>query len=156
MNENTQETGLVVAEENNKPAINSNQAAAEFFTKPGKTFNLWTSLPLEDKAAIVKAMGDADINLRDHTEAGGTLKLVDALTHFVTVINDNDEEVEATRTVLIDEEGKTYSTVANGAVSSLSNLFNIYGLPPYSPALHVKGKIVKTRKGFRTLNIVPV
>ena len=153
-----EETGLtVVSEAKNEMAINTPAAAANFFG--GTTFGLWTSLPLDNRIGIAQAMGDADYNLRDYFKANpmaAPLEMVDALAHNVDIVTDDGEAIKASRLVIIDKNGKTYSTVADGARSSMGNLFNIFGLPPFNPPLKIVAREVKTRRGFYTLNIVPV
>ena len=150
-------TDIVVASEINEVSINAPAAAANFFG--GTTFGLWTSLPLDNKIGIAQAMGDADYNLRDYFKVAGfanPIEMVDCLAHNVDIISDDGEAIKASRLVIIDKDGKTYSTVADGARSSLGNLFNIFGLPPFNPPLKIVAREVKTRRGFYTLNIVPV
>jgi hypothetical protein len=155
--EKTQETNLTTTEEKQEISINSQSAAVGFFG--GKNFGLWTSLPVDDKIAIAQAMGDSDYNLRDYFKAdpfAKPIKMVNCLAHGVQLVNDNEETIDASRVVIIAEDGKTYSTVAEGARSSLGNLFAIFGLPPYNPPLSIVAREVKTRRGFYTLNIIPV
>jgi len=155
--EKTQETSLTTTEEKQEISINSQSAAVGFFG--GKNFGLWTSLPVDDKIAIAQAMGDADYNLRDYFKAdpfAKPVKMVNALAHNVQLVNDDGELIDASRVVIIDENGKTYSTVADGARSSLGNIFAIFGLPPYNPPLSIVAKEVLTRRKFYTLNIVPM
>jgi hypothetical protein len=115
-------------------------------------------IALDDKIGIALAMGDANYNLKEYFKDKNAqpIKMVHALTHFVQLVNDDGETVDAVRCVIIDDQGKTYSTVANGARSSIMNLFSIFGMPPFNPPLEIEAKEVKTRRGFFTLNIVPV
>jgi hypothetical protein len=152
-----QETGLTTTEESKQITVNSEKAAASFFG--GNGINMWTSIPASDKFAQAAAMGDADFNLRDYFKSdpfAKPIEMVHALAHGVVIVNDDGEEVPAGRVVIVDKDGKTYSTVAEGARSSLGNLFSIFGLPPFNPPLSIIAKEVKTRKGFYTLNIKPI
>lgn len=152
------ETSLATIASQNSLDINSEETAAKFFA-PDRDNAIWTSLDMTDKIGIAQAMGDADYNLRDffkEGEKGATIEIVNALSHRVTLVDDEGIERRESRLVLIDKDGKTYSSVAKGAFSSLGNLFQIFGLPPYSPPLKIEAKEVKTRRGFYTLNIKPV
>jgi len=132
-------------------------AAAEFFGVKGG-IAVCHSLPAEDKIGIARAMGDADYNLRDYFKEnkGAVLYLQHYLAHKVEVVTDSGEAVDAVRLVLIDEDGKRYSTVANGARSSFANLIAIFGMPPFNPPIKIEAREIKTRRGFYTLNLSPL
>lgn len=45
------------------------------------------------------------------------------------VIDKDGESSEAVRTLIIDENGESYSTCSNGVLSSLRHIFAVYGMP---------------------------
>jgi hypothetical protein len=145
----------VATQENNLAAVNSTSAAVGFF---GNQFAMWTSLPIEDKIAVAQAMGDANYNIREYFKGDQAepIEVVHALAHVVDVLTEENELVKANRIVLIDKNGKTYSSVAEGVKTSLGNIFALFGLPPFNPPLKIKAEEVLTRRKRYTLNLKPV
>lgn len=62
--------------------------------------------------------------------------------------------ISAKRTVLINPEGQTTAFVSSGAYTALQNLIDLFGPGPWKPAIPVLAKEVKTRKNFKTINLV--
>lgn len=138
-------------EESKALAISGEDRAKEIFVQnPG----LWTSL--STPAAILNSLGQSDFNLIEFCNAGGVIVTEHILSHPVTIEKEDGELEEALRVVLVDNQGKTYSSVATGVKKSISNLFMIFGLPPYNPPVKLKAVEVRTRKGFRTVNLKAV
>lgn len=136
--------------EETRVALTSQERAMSIFAQnPG----LWTSLSLENPAAILNSLGDADHNLIDFCAGGGVVNCVHILSHPVEIEKEDGEPEAALRVVLIDDAGETYSSVATGVKKSISNLFMIFGLPPYNPPVKLKAKEVRTRRGFKTVNL---
>ena len=103
--------------------------------------------------AIYNAVNSKGESLDDHK--GEVLEIVDVAAHPVTLVDENTGEVvEALRTIVIDKKGVVYDAVSQGIASSLSKIFGIVGMPPWS-AEPLKIKVVeqKTRKGFKTNTI---
>jgi len=119
---------------------------------------VWTSIPLEQKALILKAMQNADYSMIDWFDSnpGKNISLSDVLIHNVNIPDEETGEmIPCVRTVLIDSEGMTYSSVSKGVLDSLHKLFSLYGMPPYAEPLKVYARRVKTRR-YQTINLLPV
>lgn len=117
----------------------------------------WTSLETTDikgKMAVQKALGNSDYKAEDIAQVPFPVR--DVVVHNVRIESDNGETVEAYRAVLISPDGKTVSFTSEGVIASLRSIFSIFGLPPWQPALLVQAKDVKTRRGYRTINLVVV
>lgn len=126
---------------------------------PAAGLKLFSSLDMEgNRDKIFNAMGDADYKLKKWTidNPGKFVKVVDVVAHNVEIVSEDGEVVEATRTVWIDNDGLTYSSVANGVKDSMGRVFMLYGMPNSWPegGLPLRLKEVETRRGFRTYNIV--
>jgi len=121
-----------------------------------KMMAMWTSIPSENRGQILKASQDADFNLMDYFDKnpGSFIPVRDVLIHNVELI---DEETGATqtqaRTVLIDTNGLTYSSVSAGVLSSLQKIFPLYGFPTWNEGLKITARRVKTRR-FQTINLL--
>lgn len=87
--------------------------------------NMITSLTLktlEDKKKFFNAMNVADESLKDFI--GEEIVIVDYIAHTVAI-----EGEEATRIVLITDNGKSYASVSTGITQGLSKLLAIFGQP---------------------------
>lgn len=123
----------------------------------GQKISLWTSIDIssvEGKMHVQKALGTADYTADD-------LKLVpfpvqNVVVHSVKIESEDGGVINANRTVLISPDGKTASFTSQGIISSLRNIFSLFGFPPYDEPLNMIVKETKTRKGWRTLNLVVV
>lgn len=152
-NQNRPETPTM--KESTEISITSADRARQVFSQnPG----LWTSISLDRPAMILNALGDSDYNLLDFCEAGGIVECADILSHPVSIAKEGEKGEpetfdECLRCVLIDTQGKTYSSVANGVKTSISNIMMIFGLPPFDPPIKIKAKTAKTRRGFKTINL---
>ena len=78
--------------------------------------------------------------------------------YFIHEIEMTDEKTgevtNVNRTVLLDPDGNTTSFVSGGAAAGLDALIDLFGPGPWTPAIPIKVKDVKTTKGFKTLNLV--
>lgn len=116
--------------------------------------NIWTSLKLEEKGnkkTMLKALSQADYNFESFPPGG--FEVENLLIHEVELESEDGELIKQMRIVLISPSGETCSFCSNGVVKGIKNLMFVYGVPPWNPAVKVRVKQVKTRKGFRTYNI---
>ena len=86
---------------------------------------------------------------------GKTINLKDVVVLPVTSENEETGEIEEyERTTLIDADGKAYAAGSSGVVSSLKNLFGVFGEPnTWEKPLPIKGVEKKGRKGFKFFSI---
>lgn len=95
-----------------------------------KDNNFLTSLNpenIEEKKKLFNCINSPDYKISDCV--GETIKVTNYVAHSVIINSDRGEDTEATRLVLIDEEGKTYATVSTGIIQALSKIFSIFGTP---------------------------
>lgn len=119
--------------------------------------NMLTSLSMEDKAGIMRAMSNADYNFLNwcNDNPGEPVYMKDILFHSVTLTDDETGELsESVRTVIIDVDGVTYAAVSQGVVGSLQKIMGLYGMPPYADGLPIIAKQVQTRK-WKTIQVLP-
>ncbi len=122
---------------------------------------MWTSIDPDKKSLILRASGDADFNLMEWFDKhpAACIEAVDVLVHNVQIASgDADENGELfyttqARTVIIDKQGTTYSSVSQGVLGSLQKIFALYGPPTWPDGLKLTARRVKTRK-FTTINLL--
>lgn len=92
---------------------------------------MYTSMDLstlDGKRKLYNSLENADILLNDIV--GTTIRVKDVYIEENPVLNDETGEVVSKyRTILFDEDGKTYATGAYGIYNSLVKIFTIFGLP---------------------------
>jgi len=123
-----------------------------------KLMAMWTSIPAEKPAAILKASQDADYNMMDYFDKnpGSYILVKDVLIHNVELLNEETGEMSTqARCVLIDTNGLTYSSVSAGVLSSLQKIFPLFGIPTWPDGLKISARRVKTRR-FQTINLIVV
>ena len=127
----------------------------DMLTNPGNSFycSIQNDGTRASAAEIYNAVNSKGESLDDHK--GEVLEIVNVAAHPVTLVDENTGAVvEALRTVLIDKDGKIYDAVSQGIASSLSKIFGIVGVPPWTDEpLKIKVVEQKTRKGRRTNTI---
>lgn len=120
---------------------------------------VWTSLDPttpDGKAEIIRHMqGD------DSEPVGEALNTVveveHVLVHRVEVTDTNTGELlDADRVVLIRPDGSSVAAVSQGIRNSLQLIVSLYGMPPFSPAMHLRVNQKTTRAGRRTYSLTPV
>lgn len=105
----------------------------------------------ETAIKIYNAMNNSVTSIRDLRDP---IMVTDIIAHTIQLLDENTGEiVDATRVVLIDEQGIGYHAVAQGIVSSIQKIVGIVGRAPWNPAIKMLPRQVKTRKGFYTLTI---
>lgn len=124
-------------------------------TNPGNQFycSIQNDGTRASAAAIYNAVNSKGESLDEHK--GEVLEIVNVAAHPVTLVDENTGAlVEALRTVLIAKDGKIYDAVSKGIASSLSKIFGIVGMPPWTgEPLRIKVVEQKTRKGRKTNTI---
>src|SRR5262245_1381531 len=121
---------------------------------------VWTSLDLSNEAnreTLVLAMQSDDaIRLSDIIKGDNKLIEVEhVVIHRVPFVDENGEEIEADRVVLIHPSGEMYHAVSTGIVRSLQALSIAYGMPPWNPPITVRVQQGETRKGKRFFQMLP-
>lgn len=129
--ENQENTGLIVT--NNK--------------------NMFCSLDMEQKENKVKlynATENVDVLLNDIV--GQRIKMKDVYIEEYKEINKETGEFKYKyRTIIFDENGKTYASGAYGIYNSLRKIFTIFGDPSMWETLEVEVYKRKTKNNTQTL-----
>lgn len=133
-------------------------APADIFANPHK--GMFTTLDTtKNKAAIAAAMSDADYNLMEYFDknSGAVISMIGIMAQSVKLTDDDTGEVtDAYRTVIFDDQGKTYAAVSEGVIGSLQNIFALYGFPSVDNPIKVVARRKRTRRGYNVTNLVPV
>jgi Phage Single-stranded DNA-binding protein len=132
---------------------------------------LWEQLSIDNNFAVSTSFPQDNINSRmlvlEVIEApavkgsamvGQVIQISDYIAHSVQLPNsETGEIIQAARLVLPQPDGVPVEFISVGAIQSLQRIAKMAGrLPPYDPPIQVKITEVRTRKGFRTLKLVPV
>lgn len=118
----------------------------DVFTNPDKSFltSFTDDGSRESKIKIYNAISNAENSLSDHI--GEVLEIEHMVAHPIELADEvTGKMVQAMRVVLVDVNGVGYHAVSNGVVSSLQKIIGIVGPAPWTPALQVVPKQVKTR-----------
>lgn len=133
--------------------VNHDQTGLDVLTggqaTPYVSFNVDTK---EDKLKLYNAMNSPEYRLADMINK--PIKMVDALLIPTGIVNqETGEYSDAVRSIIIDDEGRTYAATATGIMSSLRNLYNVFGSLHFDDPLTVVVKQVAVKRG-NTLTLV--
>lgn len=108
---------------------------------------------IEAKKTVFSAVNDAE-PLSDHL--GEPLKVVDIVAHNVEVANEESGEIgEATRIVLITEDGQALASVSLGIQGAVRNILAFLGEPStWDGAVTLVPMEKKGRRGFRYMTLM--
>lgn len=110
-----------------------------------------------DPADTIRAINDTKAL---DTLGDKVLHVQDVVMHSATVTDEAGDPKPTLRTILVGTDPETgertfYASVSDGVVDSIALLSDLYGNPPWKPALDLKLVIAKTRRGFRTFKLIP-
>lgn len=115
------------------------------FNKENTEKQMFTTMDLnkkENKAKLFNASENADVLANDCV--GTKFVLSDLYIERIPRINEETGEQEIKyRTILFDEEGKTYVTTAYGVYNTIVKIISIYGID----YIHTDGLEVEIAKG---------
>lgn len=115
------------------------------FNKENTEKQMFTTIDLskkENKAKLFNASENADVLANDCV--GTKFVLSDLYIERIPRINEETGEQEIKyRTILFDEEGKTYVTTAYGVYNTVMKIISIYGID----YIHTDGLEVEIAKG---------
>lgn len=114
----------------------------------------YSSIPnntIEQKATILRSLGNSDYSLKQVSEKK-IMYITDIIAHGVQLTREDGTKENADRIILVMEDGTTVSGCSKGFKGSITNMTNIFGMPPYSPALPIKVMDVPLKQGS-TFNI---
>ena len=116
--------------------------------------NIYCSFALDTQESKVRAL-DALTNAEqvgDHLDE--TILLRDVMVQATTMVDENGQERDALRTILIADDGSAYAAMSDGLFKALQNFFGILGQPAtWTEPLPIKVTEVKGRKGFKFFTI---
>lgn len=105
-----------------------------------------------EKVKLFNALENADVRLNDCV--GQEIAIKDVYVERY-VKQENDEEKVKFRTILFDEDGKTYVTASYGIYNCVSKIFRTFGTPDiWSESLKVKVVKRDIGNGKQALNLV--
>ena len=108
---------------------------------------------MEGKSKIVRGLGTADKQIQDllNTE----FVVTDILCHDVSLVEPTTGEVtESVRMVFFLADDSTMSCCSKGIYRSLKIIIANYGLPSPTSPYYLKIKVITTRQGRTTYNLI--
>lgn len=125
---------------------NTNPETALITAEPAKVFCSVTGSDTASKAIVYNAVNNPTVKISDHI--GQDIYIKDIYCEEFTSIDPETGETRTMKkTVLIDPNGNSYFSVANGIFRAVENLIRIFGYPTYAEPVHVKVVSVKLKKG---------
>lgn len=146
-------TADMVANYNNAVYSPEERQLAVAFTETENAFfcSIHDDGSRESKVKIYNAMNNTFGKFADIQDP---IVVTDIVAHNIELLDDETGEISpATRIVLVDENGNGYDCVAQGIFSSIQKIIGLVGPAPWNPGLKVRPKMVRTRKGYKTMTI---
>lgn len=109
----------------------------------------------QNKKIMINALNGCDVLLNDIV--GESIVLENVFIQERETIDEKTGEVRKKyRTILIDNNGKTYATSAYGVYNSLMNVFALYGTPETwkEPKTFEVKKVKNNKNGFESLKLI--
>lgn len=147
-----QETGMTVA------GADQSKAVAALETMMGGlltgAIHNFQGTPLEQWKQTAVARGGNLLSADDIL--GQSFNLSQFYIHPVRIAgNTPGEIIDTVRIVLFDDNGRGVAVTSEGIARSMATLLSMVGPGPWPEPIAIKVIEVKTRKGFKTLSIVP-
>lgn len=120
--------------------------------------NVFCSILADDeknKKIMINALNGCDVLLNDIV--GETIVIENVFIQERETVDEKTGEVRKKyRTILIDNNGKTYATSAYGVYNSLMNVFALYGTPETwkEPKTFEVKKVKNNKNGFESLKLI--
>lgn len=151
------EAAALVAEDAQAPEVtNDGQLPAadeEYIQKTRKPFSSIKPVDMESKIALYNALSGKSEKITDHL--GEEIPMQHIAARPIEIVDtETGELIPQWRVTIITPEGKLYSAVSEGIRSSLGEIFDIVGKPPYNPALIVIPIQEATRRGFKVVKFL--
>ena len=81
----------------------------------------------------------------------------DVILHDVRIEDYESGEVrQCVRSILVTPDGVAFAATSDGVLQSLQQLGEIYGPPPWKPAIMLELVTQETKRGFTVYNLIPV
>lgn len=113
--------------ENNIEEYTENEFQAFSNLKETQVYSSASFETEEEKMLLFNQTSNPDYKLSDFI--GKVIRMKDVYAEMITITNDEDEETESPRIIIIDDKGKSYSCVSVGVQNSLKRLFATFGHP---------------------------
>lgn len=144
----TNTTEVVLAADD---AVQSSKEIIQGFAEQtGAVYSTISTDKFSDKLAVLNATNNA---LPLNENYGVVINLRNFVLQAI-IVQGEDGPVEAIRSILIDESGTAYASVATGVRMALENICGVAGHPDqWESAIPVVADEVKTRKGFKVVQL---
>ena len=121
--------------------INENlETGGNYFSGKAETF--------DEKKRLVNAMSNPDFRIADFINK--TINVVDVFVEKSQVESQKTGElVDIPRVVLIDDKGKSYSSLSFGIFNSLKKIISVFGFPTWEDGIPVE--VQRIQKGDRQI-----
>ncbi len=117
-----------------------------------------------DQQRIKSSIDDPALTMRLKATAqsidgmvGSPRLIKDIIMHDATVIDqETGEKRQCVRSVMITPDGVAFAATSDGVVQSLQELAQIYGPPPWEPAINLELVTTATKRGYVVYSLLPV
>ncbi len=133
--------------------------------EPSKEEANWLlSFTPSDRQRIQSSIEDPGLTMRLKATAqsingmvGKPRLIKDIIMHDATVIDqETGEKRQCVRSVMITPDGVAFAATSDGVVQSLQELSQIYGPPPWEPAINLELVTTETARGYTVYSLLPV
>lgn len=109
----------------------------------------------EQKIAMMNLLESDDVAIPLNESVGAEIKIADVITKPYDTVDEETGEIKSgVLTYLITPEGVAYVTSSKSVYFTLKTIFNVFGLPHYSPGEEVIVKVVKKQgQNFKYIDI---
>ena len=140
------------------------QVEAKAYEPSKEEANWLLSFTPSDQQRIQSSIDDPGLTMRLKATAQsigamvGTPRLIkDIIMHDATVVDqETGEKRQCVRSVMITPEGMAFAATSDGVVQSLQELSQIYGPPPWDPAINLELITTETKRGYTVYSLLPV
>lgn len=128
--------------------INTSLAIITEDVNAGGNYFSGTVETFDEKKRLANAMSNPDFRLSDFINK--TITVVDVFIEKAQVTSQNTGElVDIPRVVLIDDKGKSYSSLSFGVFNSLKKIISVFGFPTWKEGIPIE--VQRIQKGDRQI-----
>ena len=147
-----------------EPKVPQAETTAYEPSKEEEKENWLLSFSPSDQQRIQSSIEDPGLTMRLKATAQSIRAMVDSpklirdvIMHDTTVIDqETGEKRQCVRSIMITPDGVAFAATSDGVVQNLQELSQIYGPPPWEPAINLELIMTPTKQGYEVYSLIPV
>jgi len=159
-----QEKMIIEPGEELSPEAEARLAQGDVYEPSKEDENWLMGFAPSDRQRIQSSIEDPGLTMRLKATAqsidgmvGSPKPIKDIIMHDATVIDqETGEKRQCVRSVMITPDGVAFAATSDGVVQSLQELSQIYGPPPWDPAISLELVTTTTKRGYTVYSLLPV